>query len=155
MRSRRRHDRCGPVDYSCSPPRITISTGSAAGRGSTKTPTRKRRRTATGSTSSACRTSPGCSRTTASKLSSGIPEGIGFQGIDYSAYLLAGLLPWLAFQEAMNKGVAVIVANATIVKQVVFPVEVLPIKVVLAAFVPQMIGTVILLVYVLITSGSL
>jgi lipopolysaccharide transport system permease protein len=81
--------------------------------------------------------------------------GIGFQGLDYSAYLLAGLLPWLAFQEAMNKGVAVIVANATIVKQVVFPVEVLPIKVVLAAFVPQLIGTVIFVGYVLVTSGSL
>jgi lipopolysaccharide transport system permease protein len=81
--------------------------------------------------------------------------GIGFQGLDYSAYLLAGLLPWLAFQEAMNKGVAVVVANATIVKQVVFPVEVLPVKVVVAAFVPQLIGTIILVCYVLITTGSL
>lgn len=81
--------------------------------------------------------------------------GIGFGGLDYSAYLLAGLLPWLAFQEVMNKGVAVIVANATIVKQVVFPVEVLPIKVVMAAFVPQVIGTLILLGYVLVSTGSL
>src|SRR4029077_8706158 len=31
--------------------------------------------------------------------------------LDYTAYLLAGLIPWLAFQDAMHKG-AVVVVNS-------------------------------------------
>ena len=34
----------------------------------------------------------------------------------------------MAFQESMTKGATVIVGNANLVKQVVFPVEVLPVK---------------------------
>src|SRR5262245_55276386 len=45
--------------------------------------------------------------------------------MDYVAYLLAGLIPWLAVQEALTKGSTVITANASLVKQVVFPLEVL------------------------------
>src|SRR5262245_50996272 len=40
--------------------------------------------------------------------------------LDYVAYLLSGLIPWLAVQEALSKGSTVITANASLVKQVVF-----------------------------------
>ncbi|MBN2712351.1 MAG: ABC transporter permease [Planctomycetes bacterium] len=55
--------------------------------------------------------------------------------MDYSVYLLAGLIPWMSCMEVLNKQSTVIVMNATLVKQVVFPVEVLPVKTALAALV--------------------
>jgi len=75
--------------------------------------------------------------------------------LDYTVYLLSGLIPWMAFQEAMAKSSTVIVANANLVKQVVFPVEVLPIKGILAAMVTQGIASLLLLIYTLVSSGSL
>ena len=47
---------------------------------------------------------------------------------NYTTYLLAGLLPWLAFQDALNKGTAAIIQDRNLVKQIVFPIEILPIK---------------------------
>jgi lipopolysaccharide transport system permease protein len=75
--------------------------------------------------------------------------------LDYVAYLLSGLIPWLAVQESLNKGSTVITSNANLVKQVVFPLEVLPIKSVLACFVTQVVGTLCLIIYVLIDNGRL
>lgn len=75
--------------------------------------------------------------------------------LDYTAYLLSGLIPWLAIQEALGKSSTVITASASLVKQVVFPLEVLPVKSVLVCFVTQIVGTVCLAIYVLIASGGL
>lgn len=69
--------------------------------------------------------------------------------LNYTTYLLSGLIPWLAFSEAMSKASTVIVGNANLVKQVVFPIEVLPVKGVLASLLNQVIFTVLLMVYVL------
>src|SRR4051812_10190945 len=79
----------------------------------------------------------------------GLPE------FDYVVYLLSGLIPWLAVQESLNKGSTVITANASLVKQVVFPLEVLPVKSVLACFVTQTVGTLCLAAYVLIRGPEL
>lgn len=57
--------------------------------------------------------------------------------VDFSVYMLSGLVPWLMIQEVMNKATGVIVGNSNLVKQVVFPVEILPVKIVLAALVTQ------------------
>lgn len=73
---------------------------------------------------------------------------------DYTVYLLSGLIPWFAFQEAMNKGATVIVANANLVKQVVFPIEVLPVKSVLATLLTQAIASAVLVVYTLAADGG-
>lgn len=75
--------------------------------------------------------------------------------LDYVAYLLSGLIPWLAVQESLNKGSTVITSNANLVKQVVFPLDVLPVKSVLACFVTQIVGTLCLIAYVLIDHGRL
>ena len=74
--------------------------------------------------------------------------------LDYTTYILAGLIPWLAFQESMNKGCSVITANASLVKQVVFPLEVLPAKVVLASLLPMFVSTLVLFGYVLWVHGG-
>lgn len=75
--------------------------------------------------------------------------------LDYSTYLLAGLIPWMAFAESMSKNAVIIISNANLVKQVIFPIEVLPVKSVLSCLVTQVVSTVILILYVLISHGSL
>jgi lipopolysaccharide transport system permease protein len=71
--------------------------------------------------------------------------------LDYTTYLLSGFIPWMCFQESMSKGVTVILANSNLVKQVVFPIEILPVKGVLASLVTMLLMMVILVVYVLVT----
>lgn len=75
--------------------------------------------------------------------------------LDYTTYILSGLIPWMAFQESMNKGTTAILANANLVKQVVFPIEVLPVKTVFASFSTQIVATAGLAAYVFATHGRL
>jgi lipopolysaccharide transport system permease protein len=75
--------------------------------------------------------------------------------LDYTTYLLSGLIPWMSFQESMSKSSTVIIANANLVKQVVFPIEILPVKGVIASFVTQVISTLILIGYITFTYRSL
>jgi lipopolysaccharide transport system permease protein len=75
--------------------------------------------------------------------------------LDYTTYLLSGLIPWMGFQEAMSKGSTVITGNANLVKQVVFPIEILPIKGVISSLITQFIFLSLLTVYVLVSHLSL
>lgn len=75
--------------------------------------------------------------------------------LDYTTYLLSGLVAWLSVQESMVKSCTVITGNASLVKQVVFPLEILPVKGVLASLFPQVVSLVLLITYVLVTHGSL
>lgn len=68
--------------------------------------------------------------------------------LDKTAHLVAGLAPWMAFQESMMSGATSITGRANLVKQVVFPVEVLPIKGVLVALVSQLVMTTLLIGYI-------
>jgi len=64
---------------------------------------------------------------------------------DYALYLFCGLLPWNAFQEAVQLSANTIVAHANLVKRVVFPLETLPLSLSLAAVANQLMGTIVLL----------
>ena len=75
--------------------------------------------------------------------------------LDYTAYILSGIIPWLVFQESLSKASTVIIANANVVKQVIFPLEVLPVKSVLATIVTEIIFLFLLLIYTLLTSHTL
>lgn len=75
--------------------------------------------------------------------------------LDYTAYLLAGLIPWMSIQEAMTKSCTAITGNAALVKQTVFPIEALPAKGVVASLLTQMVSTGLIIVYVLGTHGSI
>jgi lipopolysaccharide transport system permease protein len=72
---------------------------------------------------------------------------------DYTMYLLSGLIPWLSFQQSMMRACSTLTSSASLVKQVVFPIEVLPAKSVLASLVPQLVGLAVLLSYVCWTFG--
>lgn len=65
--------------------------------------------------------------------------------LGFAVYLFCGLLPWLAFGEAVQRSATVIRDNVNLVKRVVFPVETLPVNVALAALVQQLMGTIVLL----------
>lgn len=69
--------------------------------------------------------------------------------LDHTVYILAGILPWLAFQTSMNQACLLIVGNAALLKDFVFRVELLPVTSSLAAVAGQLLGTVLLLVYVI------
>jgi len=73
--------------------------------------------------------------------------GIDGQPVNLSVYILAGLIPWLCFQEVLVRSPSVITGNASLVKQIVFPIEVLPIKIVLAALPAQLVATAFLVVF--------
>jgi lipopolysaccharide transport system permease protein len=68
--------------------------------------------------------------------------GVGDTGLGYTAFLLAGLAPWLAFQEAIGRAPTCIIENRSLVKQIVFPVDILPLKVVLSTLLVLGIGLV-------------
>lgn len=70
---------------------------------------------------------------------------VGGGDVPFVLYLACGLFPWLAIQEAVTRGTTCLVDNPTLVKRVVFPVEVLPVQLACVAVVHQLIATAILL----------
>ena len=74
---------------------------------------------------------------------------------DFVTYILAGLIPWLVCSDAMSKACGVLVGNANLVKQVVFPIEVLPIKTAIASSVTQIVMVALLIGYMLVRFGGL
>jgi lipopolysaccharide transport system permease protein len=58
-------------------------------------------------------------------------------------YFLAGMLPWLAFSEALGRSPGVILEQKTFVKKLVFPVEILPANLAVAGLVSEAFGAAI------------
>lgn len=73
-------------------------------------------------------------------------------GFGYVAYMIIGLAPWLLIAEAMSKAPTAISGHAGLVKQVVFPSEVLPMRVALSTF-PTLLVAVITGVVVAAAGG--
>ncbi|CAN5394017.1 ABC transporter permease [soil metagenome] len=69
--------------------------------------------------------------------------------LDYTTYILAGLIPWMSLQLNLAKSCSAITGSTSLVKQVVFPIEILPAKIVLATLFSQIVSIGILIVYVL------
>ncbi|MGE0769706.1 MAG: ABC transporter permease [Hyphomicrobiaceae bacterium] len=64
---------------------------------------------------------------------------------DYATYILSGLAPWLATQLVLSRATTALAGQANLVKQVVFPIEVLPVGVIIASGVPLLTGLVLLI----------
>ena len=75
-------------------------------------------------------------------------------GGDFALYLLAGLLPWLAFQEGVMRAAGAIVEHANLVKGIRFPAAVLVLGSILASLVNFFAGLGVLFV-VLLLAGRL
>lgn len=65
---------------------------------------------------------------------------------NFALYLMAGLLPWGAFSESLNRASTSVVEQPNLVKRVVFPLEILPLAVVISSMLSEFIGTAILAV---------
>jgi lipopolysaccharide transport system permease protein len=72
--------------------------------------------------------------------------GIDDPGQGYTAYVLSGLVPWLAMADVLSRGPVAVSGSASLVKQIVFPAEVLPLKVTLASLPQLLVGLAVVLV---------
>jgi lipopolysaccharide transport system permease protein len=73
---------------------------------------------------------------------------------EYVAFILAGLVPWIAISEVLGRAPTIVTASAGLVKQVVFPNEVLPLKVTLGALPTLTVSLAVVLVVALIGGQS-
>ncbi len=73
--------------------------------------------------------------------------------LDYTTYLLSGLVAWIGCQEAMSKACTAITSNSSLVTQVTFPIEILAVKGVVASLFPQTVSLLFLIIYVIWTNG--
>lgn len=80
--------------------------------------------------------------------------GAGNGAADLTTFLVSGLIPWLAFQDCVARAPAAVSAHAYLVKQVTFPIEVMPYKSVAPALVTLIVGETLLLLYVAVTTGQ-
>ncbi len=60
-------------------------------------------------------------------------------------YFLAGMLPWLAFSEAAGRAPSIVVEHTSFVKKILFPVEILPVNLVLTGLFSEVFGIAIFL----------
>ncbi|HYP13184.1 MAG TPA: ABC transporter permease [Bryobacteraceae bacterium] len=72
----------------------------------------------------------------------------------FALYFLAGMLPWLAFSEAIGRAPSVILEQRLFVKKLVFPVEILPVTQVAAGVVTQLFATALFLVALFVVRGD-
>lgn len=54
---------------------------------------------------------------------------------NYTLFLLSGYLPWMLFQETVQRGTGTLVDNANLITKTVFPSEILPIAVFLSSLI--------------------
>jgi lipopolysaccharide transport system permease protein len=72
-----------------------------------------------------------------------------FKGIDYAIFLFSGLLPWLWFSASILESSNVLFVHGNLIKKIQFPIEVLPIMVVLTNMVHFVLGIPILLILII------
>ncbi|MCC6263882.1 MAG: ABC transporter permease [Bryobacterales bacterium] len=70
-------------------------------------------------------------------------------------YFLAGMLPWLPFSEALGRAPGVLVEHATFIKKLVFPVETLPVNLVVSGLVTQGFAILLFLAGLLLFRGEI
>jgi lipopolysaccharide transport system permease protein len=69
-------------------------------------------------------------------------------------YFLAGMMPWLAFSEAVARSSTIIVEYRNFVKKLVFPIETLPVNLVIGGLVSEAFALLIFVIGLLIARGS-
>lgn len=75
--------------------------------------------------------------------------------VPFVVFLAVALWPWMAFQEAVSRGSASVVANAALVKKIPFMHELVVYAAVASSFAVQLFGYLIALVFIAITGPAL
>ena len=73
----------------------------------------------------------------------------------FALYFLAGMLPWLAISEAIARAPSVLFEHRNFVKRLVFPVETLPVNLVVSGLVTQAFALLVFTVFLLISRGRI
>jgi lipopolysaccharide transport system permease protein len=73
----------------------------------------------------------------------------------FALYFLAGMLPWLAFSEAAARAPGVMLEHRNFVKKLVFAVETLPINLVVAGLVTELLAVLLYCGFLLIARGAI
>ena len=81
-----------------------------------------------------------------------LPESAGLPA-DYVIFILAGLAPWLSVAEAANKAGALIISNSSLIRQVTFPLEALPIKAALTTMLSHVVTVGVVVVFSISKTG--
>jgi ABC-type polysaccharide/polyol phosphate export permease len=79
----------------------------------------------------------------------------GYPNLNYGLYLYCGLLPFLAFSEAMNKSISSIRSSSGLVQKVIFPLEILPFTNTIASMIDKFFGVGALLIVVVLFGRDL
>jgi lipopolysaccharide transport system permease protein len=66
--------------------------------------------------------------------------------VDYVLLIFCGLVPFLGFAEALGAGTPAVASSAGLIKNTLFPIELVPVKAVLVSQAVQVVGTAILVV---------
>jgi lipopolysaccharide transport system permease protein len=80
-------------------------------------------------------------------------HGTGSSRFDYAIFVLAGMTCWLTMQEGLVTSATSLVRNSDIVKNVVFPLELLPATAVLSSLVGMAVSLTALLTFVAISAN--
>jgi lipopolysaccharide transport system permease protein len=80
-------------------------------------------------------------------------EGLPDNNLTFGLWLFAGLLPWLAFTNGFMQASNAVILQPNLVKKVVFPLVLLPLVPVLAAFVESSLGLMALIILVAWSAG--
>jgi lipopolysaccharide transport system permease protein len=73
----------------------------------------------------------------------------------FAIFLFCGILPWLLFQDTIQRSSTIIIENSNLVTKTLFPSEILPLVVLLSGFVNHLIGFAILLCILLFALGKI
>ena len=67
---------------------------------------------------------------------------------EYVALIFCGLIPFLGFTEALSAGTSSVTSNANLVKNTLFPIDLIPVKSVMISQCTQIVGTGMLLIII-------
>ena len=70
----------------------------------------------------------------------------GYSELDYVLYVFAGLVPYIAFMEAVSQGTICIKQNIHLIKNVIVPIDLIPARVVVTSLVSQCAGLVMVMI---------
>jgi lipopolysaccharide transport system permease protein len=72
----------------------------------------------------------------------------------FALFLFCSILPWLFFQDTLQRSSTVLIDNANLITKTLFPSEILPLAIALAGLVNHLIGFAILLIIIFFTIGK-
>ncbi|MCX7943236.1 MAG: ABC transporter permease [Deltaproteobacteria bacterium] len=65
---------------------------------------------------------------------------------EYIALIFCGLIPFIAFADSLSNGIGAVTNNVSLIKNVIFPIELIPVKTVIVSQITQIVGITLLII---------